>query len=113
LPIRPRGIHSWGLQYCPNTGREKLKGLCKTSWFERHSGLETFSELYQHDVTCLDAMVNPHVSPEVNESRWNWDSDTKTTAHGLKSSLQSFGVTVGFAVLNNSLDYLKGLPAKL
>jgi len=39
-------------------------------------------------ITCVDAMVNPHVYPEVNESRWNWDRNTKTTAHGLESSLQ-------------------------
>jgi len=59
------------------------------------------------------AMVNPHVCPEVNESRWNWDSDTKTTAHGFKSSLQSFRVNVGFTLLKNNLDYLKALSAKL
>ena len=58
-------------------------------------------------------MINPHVYSEVNESRWNWDSDTKTTAHGLKSSQQNFGVIVGFRVLKNNLDYLKGLSAKL
>ena len=63
--------------------------------------------------TCLDATVNPHVCPEVNGSRWNWDSDTKTTVHGFKSRLQSFGVIVGVTVLKNSLDYLKGLSAKL
>ena len=63
--------------------------------------------------TCLDAKANPHVCLEVNEGRWNWDSDTKTTAQGLKSSLQSFEVIVGFIVLNISLDYLKGLSAKL
>ena len=40
----------------------------------------TFGELYEHVVTCLDAMANPQVWPEVNESRWNWDSDTKTKA---------------------------------
>ena len=60
-------------------------------------------------VTCLDAMVNSHVDLEVNKSRWNWENDTKTTAHGLKSSLQSFGVIVGFKLL----DYLKHLSAKL
>jgi len=60
-------------------------------------------------VTCLDAMVYP----EVNESGWNWDSDTKTTARGMKCSLQSFGVIVGFTVLQNNLDYLKGLTSKL
>ena len=63
--------------------------------------------------TCLDAMVNPHVCPEVNESCWNWDSDTKTMAHGLKNTLQSFGVIVNITVLKHSLDYLKGLSAKL
>jgi len=110
-----RGKHFLGLalkQYCPNTRHEKLKGLCKTPSVERHSCLETFGELYEHVATYLDPIVNPHVCPEVNEIRWNWDSDTKTTAHGLKSSLQSFGV-VGFTLLKNSLDYLKGLSAKL
>jgi len=58
--------------------------------------LETFGERYEHEVTCFDAMVNPYLCPEVNESRWNWESDTKTIAHGMKSSLQSFEVTVGF-----------------
>ena len=64
-------------------------------------------------VTCFDAMVNRHVFTKVNESRWNWDSDTKSTTAGVKSSLQSFGVIVGFIVLKDSLDYLKGLSAKL
>ena len=59
---------------------------------------KTFGKLYEHDVTYFDAMVNPHVCPEVQ---------------GLKSSLQSSGVIVGFTVLKNSLDYLKGLSAKL
>ena len=75
---------------------------------ERHSCLETFGELSEHNNTCLGAMVNPHIYSEIKVSRWNWD--TKTPAHGLKSSLQSFGVVVvGFRVLKISLDYLKGL----
>ena len=69
--------------------------------------------LYEHLVICLDAIVYPRVYPEVNESRWNWDSDTKTTAHGLKSNLQSFGVIVGFTVLKNSLDSLTNWSNKL
>jgi len=75
--------------------------------------LETYDELYEHVATCRDALVNSHFCPEVNESRWNCKRDTKTTAHGVESSLQSFGVVVGFTVLKNSLDYLKGLSAKL
>jgi len=75
--------------------------------------LKTFGEFYEHVATCLDAMVNSPVCPEVNESCWNWDSDINTMAHAIKCSLQSFGVIVGFTVLKNSLDYLKGLSAKL
>jgi len=67
--------------------------------------LKTFGELYEHVVTSLDPMVNPHVCPEVNESRWNWESDTNTKALGMKSSLQCFvAIMVGFTVLKNSLD---------
>jgi len=75
--------------------------------------LKTFGKLYEHVATCLDPMVNPHVCRKVNESCWNLYSDIKTTTHGLKSILQSFGVIVGFAVLKISLDYFKGLLAKL
>ena len=64
-------------------------------------------------VTSLDAMVNSQVCPEVNESRCNWDSDTKTTAHIMKNSVQSFGVIVGFTVLKNSLDSLTNWSNKL
>jgi len=93
------------LHYWPNTDHEKPKCLYKTRWVERNYCLEIFGKLHEQ--------VNPPVCPEINESLWNWYRDTKTTAHGLKSSLQSFGVTVGFTVLKNSLDYLKGLSAKL
>ena len=75
-----------------------IVGLYKTRWVERHSCLKTFGELYQHVATCLDAMVNPHVCPEVNESGWNWDSDTKTKAHGSKCNQQSFGVELHEAI---------------
>ena len=70
-------------------------------------------ELYEHVATCLDAMANPHICPEVDESRSYWDSNNKTAAHGMKRSMQRFGVIVGFTALKNSLNYLKGLSAKL
>jgi len=46
-----------------------FKGLCKTRWVERHSCSQTIGELYEMVVICLDAMVNSHICPEVNESR--------------------------------------------
>ena len=73
--------------YCPNTFHEKPNGLCKPRLVEKRSCFETFGELYEHDVTCLDDMVNSHMYPVLNESLWNWYRDTKSTAHGLKSSL--------------------------
>jgi len=72
--------------------------LCKTHWVEKQSRLKTFGELYERMVTSLDAMDNPHVCPEVNTSQWDWDVDTKTTADGMESSLQSLGVIVAFTV---------------
>ena len=67
--------------------------------------MKTFGEVYAHEVTRLDAMVNPHVCPEVNENRWNWDSDTQEYGSWYERySLHSFGVIVGFRVLKNNLD---------
>jgi len=62
---------------------------CKTIWVEKVFSLETFGELCEYVVTCFNVLVNPHVYPEVNQSRWNCDSDTKTIAQGLKSSLHN------------------------
>jgi len=96
----------------PNPRYENPISLYKTRWVERHSCLKTFGELYEHVVTCLGAMDNPHVYLDVNERRWNWDSDTITMVYGLKGSLQSFWDMVYFTVLKNSLYYLKGSSAR-
>ena len=53
--------------YCPSTRHEKLKGLCKTRWVERHTCLETFLELYEYTVACLNAICKPTSYPEVQE----------------------------------------------
>ena len=60
-PKRTRFMELGLKQYCHNTRHKKLRGLCKTRCVERHSCLETFGELHEHVVTCLDAMVNPHM----------------------------------------------------
>ena len=49
-------------------------------------------------------LVKPDVYPKVNESRWNWDSDTKTMAHCMKSSLQNFGVIVSQTTKKGDID---------
>jgi len=70
--MRPDFLELAHKQYSPGTRHEKLKGLCKTCWVERHSCLETFGELYEQVVTCLDVIVNAQVYPKVNESHWSW-----------------------------------------
>ena len=38
--------------------KEKLKGLCKTQWVERHECYETFYKLYEYVCTSLKATVD-------------------------------------------------------
>lgn len=80
---------------------------------ERHTCLESFLELYEFIVICLNAMVMPHEYPEVQQQNWQWDRDSVTRAQGMVSSLQKFQNIVAFITLKNSLDYLKGLAARL
>lgn len=43
----------------PDSRVQKLKGLCKTRWVERHTCLETFLELYQPVVLSLTGITDP------------------------------------------------------
>ena len=101
--------------YCPNTRHEKLKGLCKTRWVERHTCLETFLELYEYTVACLNAICKPTSYPEVQEHAgdWNWDRESVFKAQGLVTSLEQFHNIVAFIILKNALDYIKSLASKL
>ena len=100
--------------YIPNARHEKLSGLCKTRWVERHTCLETFFELYEIVVYCLDAIVNIAEYPELAQTvEWNWDAETTTKANGMFTLLQSFKTVVTFVILKNTLDYVKSLASKL
>ena len=61
--------------YIPNARHEKLSGLCKTRWVERHTCLETFLEIV---VYCLGAIVNIAEYPELAQTV-EWSSDAETT----------------------------------
>ena len=39
--------------------KERLSGLCKTRWVERHTCYETFLELYVFVSICLQAILSP------------------------------------------------------
>ena len=99
----------------PATKHSKLPGLCKTRWVERHTCFEVFLELYEPLNTFLDAILSPHDYPELVSScgSWNWDSETRIKAQGLKSSLSSFLTIATFIITKVVLDEVKSLSAKL
>ena len=45
--------------------KQKLTGLCKTRWVERHTCYETFYEMYTLICECLEAILAPHDYPEM------------------------------------------------
>jgi len=64
-PKRQKFLETSLAHYAPGTRHEKLKGLCKTRWVARHTCLESFLELYEYVVICLNAMSKPDDYQEV------------------------------------------------
>ena len=85
-PKRQKFLEVVLAEYAPDTRHEKLKGLCKTRWVERHTCLETFLELYKFIIACLCAMCKPDDYPAVQQQVWDWDRETQTRAQGRSSS---------------------------
>ena len=73
------------LEKCGFTSRkEKLKGLCKTLWVEKHECYETFYELYEYVCISLKAIADHESHPHVYSLlSFTWDRETKTKAQGL------------------------------
>ena len=65
--------------------------------------------MYEALITFLDTILCPHDYPQLAspDGSWNWDSDTRVKAQGLKSSFQTL------AVILITLDEVKSLAAKL
>ena len=103
------------LEKCGSTSRkEKLKGLCKTRWVERHECYETFYELYEYVCISLEVIVDRESHPHVYSSlSFTWDRETKTKAQGLLANLKTFGFISTFFITKNSLGTLKPIAAKL
>ena len=103
------------LEKCGSTSRkEKLKGLCKTRWVERHECYETFYELYEYVCISLEVIVDRESHPHVYSSlSFTWYRETKTKAQGLLANLKTFGFISTFLITKNSLGTLKPIAAKL
>ena len=103
------------LEKCGSTSRkEKLKGLRKTRWVERHECYETFYEIYEYVCISLEAIVDHESHPHVYSSlSFTWDRETKTKAQGLLANLRTLGFIFTFFITTNSLGTLKPIAAKL
>ena len=100
--------------YLPASSHTRLKGLCKTRWVERHTCLDVFLEIYEALITFLDAILSPHEYPDLpcTTGSWDWDSDTRVKAQGLKAALSSFQIITVFMITKNTLDLVKLLTVK-
>jgi len=113
------------------TGKvNKLKGLCKTRWVERHTCFETFAEMYRVIVISLEALLYPNEycdvytlpnNEDMNEKNgidefleeWAWDQDARTRAQGLLASMKSTEIMVTFCTTKNVIHFLKSIASKL
>lgn len=100
---------------CSCTSRKaKLKGLCKTSWVERHECYETFYQFYEYVCISLEAIVDKDSHPHVYSSlSFTWDRETTIKAQGLLASLKTFEWIITFLIAKNSLETVKPIAAKL
>ena len=123
-PKRQRYLELVLRVYATKNKVQKLKGLCKTRWVERHDCLETLVTLHKYVVTCLHSMVSPGLYPPLTETpeatseddyydNWKWDRETVIKADGLRSSLTSATSIIAIEVLKNGLHPVKGLNVKL
>ena len=114
-PKRQRLFEQTVKEFLPSSLHGKLPGLCKTRWVERHTCFEVFLEMYEALIIFLDAILSPHDYPQLASphGNWNWDSETRVKAQGLKASLSSFPTLAVFLITKNVLDEVKSLAAKL
>ena len=97
-PKRQRLFDLTVKEFLPSSSLGKLPGLCKTRWVERHTCFEVFLEMYEALITFLDAILSPHDYPQLDspDGNWNWDSDTRVKAQGLKASPPHFRLSLCF-----------------
>ena len=101
-PKRQRLFEQTVKEFLPSS---LLPGLCKTRWVERHTCFEVFLEMYEAFIIFLDAILSPHDYPQLAspDGNWNWDSETRVKAQGLKACLSSFQTLAVFLITTKCL----------
>ena len=97
------------------TKKRELKDLCKTRWVERHSTFETLYELYEYIVIPLNEMCHPSNDESIypDNECWNWDSETRTKANGLRHTFANFEHIVSFICAKEMLEPMRPLVSSL
>ena len=109
-PKRQRFLEHIIQRLCPSARKSKINGLCKTRWVERHNTFTTILELYPYLIKTWEHICSPadddnEIYPDGNT--WNWDSESRSTANGLKHIFTSFEHVVAFLLSKELLEPIK------
>ncbi|XP_021358427.1 52 kDa repressor of the inhibitor of the protein kinase-like [Mizuhopecten yessoensis] len=114
-PKRQRFLERILDNMAPTTRKNKLVGLCKTRWVERHTCFDTFYDMYGYLCECLEAILDPYGYPDIYMDTWtgSWDQETRTKAQGLLASMCSSQTIIAFLVTKNALENVRPIASKL
>ena len=108
-PKRQRFLEHIIAHYCPTSKKTKINGLCKTRWIERHNTFTTILELYPYLIKTWDQMCYPSDDEELypDGNNWNWDSESRSTANGLRYTFSSFEHLIVFLLSKELLEPIR------
>ena len=99
-PKRQRFLEVIIDHFCPSSKKKKINGLCKTRWVERHHTFSAIHELYPYLINVWDETCNPSTDNEKlypkDEEKWNWDTESRSSANGLRHVFCSFDHIAAF-----------------
>lgn len=84
--------------------KKKFKVFSETRWVEKHITLQTFQEMYQPILLCLEA---------ISLRERNWDAKAVVEANGLLAKLSDSQFIASFQTIRNFFGYMSGLSKKL
>ena len=91
--------------FCPTLAKKKIKGLCQTRWVERHATFDTIFDLYTYLMRTWEEICSPSNCDQLySNSRWNWNSETRSSANGLRYTSGSFEHIVAFVLSKQLLE---------
>ena len=104
----------------PLQKNQKVKGLSKTRWVERHKCYESYFEMYTCIALTFEAILDPAAyesvyatDDEYTDNDWDWDTETRIKAQGLLRTMQTPVHAVSLTTVMSALEPIKPLTIKL